>query len=107
MIKNGDVWDIGQTVNSWSRFLYLDSKWYYAVGYEYSLFKSQLYEYDNAELPQLYEYDNAELSKLVNEDYDGETKLVGNIFTDDMGLDFSQCDEVLQAIRNYKLNKLL
>ena len=96
MIKNGDVWDIGQTVNSWSRFLYLDSKWYYAVGYEYSLFKSQLYEYDGGEL-----------TKLVNEDYDCETKLIGNIFTDDMDLDFSQCHEVLKSIRDYRLNQLL
>jgi hypothetical protein len=97
MIKNGDVWDIGQTVNR-SRFLYLDSKWYYAVGYErkYSLFKSQLYEYDGGEL-----------SKLVNEYDGGETKLVGNIFTDDMDLDFSQCHEVLQSIRDYRLNKIL
>lgn len=104
MIKNGDVWDIGQTVNSWSRFLYLDSKWYYAVGYEYSLFKSQLdWKFGTITL----QYDGGELTKLVNEDYDGETKLVGNIFTDDMDLDFSQCHEVLQAIRDYRLNQLL
>ncbi len=38
MIKNGDIWDIGQTVNGNSRFLYLNDKWYYATGYNKELF---------------------------------------------------------------------
>jgi hypothetical protein len=89
MIKNGDIWDIGQTVNGVSRFLYLDGRWYYARS-----------------LVMRYNYDESELTKAVTLD-DDETELIGNIFTDDMGLDFSQCDEVLQDIRNYKLNQLL
>ena len=95
MIKNGDIWDIGQTVNGNSRFLYLNDKWFYATGYNKELFISLIYQYDGSEL-----------TKSITEDYDDETKLIGNIFTDDMGLDFSQCDEVLQAIRDYKLNQL-
>ena len=58
-MNNGDIWDIGQTVNGVSRFLYLDSKWYYAVGYDKGMFKSELYQYDGSEL-----------TKLITEDYD-------------------------------------
>ena len=96
MIKNGDIWDIGQTVNGNSRFLYLNDKWFYATGYNKESFTSSIYQYYGSEL-----------TKLITDDYDDETELIGNIFTDDMGLDFSHCDEVLQAIRNYKLNQLL
>lgn len=96
MIKNGDIWDIDQTVNGVSRFLYLDSKWYYATGYNKEMFKSELYKYDGSEL-----------TKLIKEDYDDETTFIGNIFTDDMGLDFSECAEVLRALREWKLNKIL
>lgn len=100
MIKNGDIWDIGQTVNGNSRFLYLNDKWFHATGYA-SLVNKELF------ISSIYQYDSSELTKLITEDYDDETRLIGNIFTDDMDLDFSQCDEVLQAIRDYKLNQLL
>lgn len=29
VIKNGDIWDIAQTVNGVSRFIYIDNTWYY------------------------------------------------------------------------------
>jgi hypothetical protein len=29
IIKNGDIWDIGQTVNGVSRFVFIDGIWYY------------------------------------------------------------------------------
>jgi hypothetical protein len=93
MIKNGDIWDIGQTVNGVSRFLYLDNTWYYA--------RSLVFKYN---------YDESQLIDLITLDEDESVKLIGNIFTDNElkeGLDFSQCDEVLQAIRDYKLNQLL
>ena len=96
IIKNGDIWDINQTVNGNSRFLYLNDKWHYATGYNKELFISSIYQYDKNEL-----------TKSITEDYDNETKLIGNIFTDDMKLDFSQCQEVIQAIREYKLNNII
>lgn len=95
MIKNGDIWDIGQTVNGVSRFLYLGSKWYYVIEYDKGMFVSELYQYDGGEL-----------TKFI-EDYDDETKLIGNILTDDMDLDFSDCLEVLMTLREWKLNKIL
>jgi hypothetical protein len=44
-INNGDVFDIGQTVNGVSKFLYFNDKWYY---FEERL--SREYEYDQNEL---------------------------------------------------------
>jgi hypothetical protein len=44
-IKNGDVFDIGQTVNGVSRFLWFNGKWYY--------FEERMtweYEYDQEDL---------------------------------------------------------
>jgi hypothetical protein len=95
-LKKGDIYDIGQTVNGVSRFLYLDNKWYYA--------RSIVLKYN---------YDDEELTNLILEetplglDY---VKLIGNIFDDIQlrnGLDFSKCPEVLLAIRDNKLNELL
>ena len=45
-IKNGDVFDIGQTINGISKFLYFNDQWYYfeerfSLEYEYDL-KSDL-----------------------------------------------------------------
>ena len=64
-INNGDVYDIGQTVNGVSRFVYVGGKWYY---FERRVF----YEY---------EYDNLELFDLVRDIHgDGDVKFLGNIF---------------------------
>ena len=47
-INNGDIFDIGQTVNGVSRFLWLNNKWYYvAEG------TTREYEYDQDDLTQL------------------------------------------------------
>jgi len=67
-IKNGDVYDMGQTVNGVSRFLFFNEKWHY--------FEERL--------SREYEYDQDELTKLVKESYDNdfnEVKYIGNIFT--------------------------
>jgi len=67
-IKNGDVYDMGQTVNGVSRFLLFNEKWHY---FEERLSKE-------------YEYDQDELTKLVKEAYENdfnEVKYIGNIFT--------------------------
>jgi hypothetical protein len=63
-ILDGDVYDIGQTVNGCQRFLYIDNMWYY---------------FDEQILHQ-YEYDLEELIKLVSESDYVEVKFLGNIF---------------------------
>ncbi len=91
-MKEGDIYDIGQTVNGVSRFLYLDNKWYYV--------RSVVMRYNYAE---------SELTKAVTLDEDDSVKLIGNIFTNDelmVGLDFSECPEILSEIRERKLKKL-
>ena len=91
-MKDGDIYDIGQTVNGTSRFLYLDGKWYYA-----------------SSLVMRYNYDESELTKTVTLDEDDSVELIGNIFTDDElrgGLDFSKCPEILSLIREKKLKEL-
>jgi hypothetical protein len=47
-IKNGDVFDIGQTVNGVSRFLWFNNIWYY---FEERL--SREYEYNQNDLTQI------------------------------------------------------
>lgn len=61
---NGNVYDIGQTINGVSRFLFLNETWYY--------FEKRL----SIE----YEYDQQDLTKLVTENEFEEVKLLGNIF---------------------------
>jgi hypothetical protein len=63
-IVNGNVYDIGQTVNGISRFLYLNGKWYYF----------------EATFSREYEYDQDDLTKLLKENEFDEVKLLGNIF---------------------------
>ncbi len=91
-MNEGDIYDIGQTVNGVSRFLYLDNKWYYARS-----------------LVMRYNYDESELTKTVTLDEDDSVKLIGNIFIDVelvSGLDFSECPEILGEIREKKLKEL-
>ena len=62
-IKNGDVFDIGQTVNGVSKFLWLNNTWYY--------FEERMtYEY---------QYDQEDLTKLVNDNEFDEVTYCGNI----------------------------
>lgn len=63
-LKNGDVYNIGQTINGIQNFLYLGDTWFY-----YS-----------KDLNREYEYDQVELTQLVRENEFGEVTLVGNIF---------------------------
>jgi hypothetical protein len=65
-IKNGDVFDIGQTVNGVSRFLWFNDKWYY--------FEERL--------SREYEYDQNDLTKLViDSGYFEEVTFIKNILT--------------------------
>jgi hypothetical protein len=63
-IKNGDVFDIGQTVKFVSKFLWFNNKWYY--------FEERL--------SSEYEYDQDELTKLVIDNEFDEVTFVKNIF---------------------------
>ena len=66
-IKNGDIFNIGQTVNGVDTFLFKEGKWYY----------------HSDQLKREYEYDQEELTQLILRDelmgFD-EVTLVGNIF---------------------------
>ncbi len=65
LIENGDVYDIGQTVNGVSVFLYFNGQWFY--------FKRRL--------SRLYEYDQSDLTKCVlNESTTEDIKFIKNIF---------------------------
>ena len=61
---NGNVYDIGQTINGVSRFLFFNYRWYYFV----EGFTNE------------YEYDQQDLTKLVTENEFNEVNLLGNIF---------------------------
>ena len=63
-LKNGDVFDIGQTVNGVSKFLWFNNIWYY---FEERMSKS-------------YEYDQSDLTKLVVENEFEEVTFIKNIF---------------------------
>lgn len=83
VIRNGDIWDIGQTVNGVSLFVYIDNcryrqsvyidnKWYY---YEERTL--------NSEGLVVYEYLQEELTAAIIEDVSNgwnECKRIGNIF---------------------------
>jgi hypothetical protein len=64
IINNGDIFDIGQTVNGVSKFLWFNEKWYY--------FEERL--------SREYEYDQDELTKLVRNDEFEEVTFIKNIF---------------------------
>ena len=67
--ENGDLYDIGQTVNGISRFVFLNYKWYY--------FEKRLFDE--------YQYGHDRLSNLiVEDDFMGynDVKYLGNIFDD-------------------------
>lgn len=64
-IKNGDVYDIGQTVNGVSKFLWLNGKWHY-----FEERHSVEYEYDQNGLTQL----------IKDSGYFGEVTFIKNIF---------------------------
>jgi hypothetical protein len=64
-INNGDVFDIGQTINGVYKFLWFNNKWYY--------FEERL--------SSEYEYDQNNLTKLVLDNEFDEVTLIKNIFT--------------------------
>ena len=63
IINNGDIFDIGQSVNGVSTFIYLNEKIYYF--------------YDD-KIQREYEYDDKEIYYLITFNYDGDVKFIGN-----------------------------
>lgn len=64
-IKNGDVFDIGQTVNGVSEFIWFANSWYY--------FGENMY--------RKYEYDQEDLTNTVlNIDYFHKITFIRNVF---------------------------
>ena len=68
-INNGDVFDIGQTVNGVSKFLWFNNVWHY--------FEERL--------SREYEYNQKELSKLVSDNEFKEVTFIKNIFIETYG----------------------
>lgn len=66
-IEHGDVFDIGQTVNGVSTFLWFNNIWYY--------FKEEIFSYLNE-----YEYDQDDLTNLILNDEFEEVTFIKNIF---------------------------
>lgn len=67
-IKHGDIFDIGQTVNGVSRFIYLSGLWYY--------FEDML--------NSIYEYSQEDLTDVVmNKSGLEDIEYIGNIFESD------------------------
>ena len=67
-MQNGNVFDIGQTINGISKFLFYNNKWFY-----YS-----------EEMNREYEYPQEDLTKLIHDDkMNGwnEVTFLGNIFS--------------------------
>jgi hypothetical protein len=75
---NGDVFDIGQTVNGVSKFLYYNDKWFY-----YSERITREYEYSHEDLTKLLHDDKmnvvvafAEIDEDCNSYVQAKTKLI-------------------------------
>ena len=62
-MNNGDVFDVGQTINGVSQFLWFNKEWYYFV----------------KGLTHKYEYDQDDLTNLVQLNEFDEIKYLGNI----------------------------
>ena len=65
---NGDVYDVGQTVNGISKFIYFNDRWHYYA----------------EDMTREYEYPQEDLTKLIHDDkmngWD-EVTFLGNIFS--------------------------
>jgi hypothetical protein len=67
-IYNGDIYELGQSINGISRFIFYNEKWFYY----------------NEVLNSEYEYDQQGLTDLIHEDYIngfGDVTYLGNIFS--------------------------
>jgi len=62
-INNGDIFDIGQTVNGISTFIYLNEKIYY---------------FYDGKVQREYEYDSSDIYYTIAFNYDGDIEFIGN-----------------------------
>lgn len=69
-IKNGDIFDIGQTVNGVSTFLWFNNTWYY--------FNEERFSYLDE-----YEYDQDDLTNLILNDEFEQVTFIKNIFNNE------------------------
>ena len=70
IINNGDVFEIGQTVNGVSKFLFFNDKWYYF----------------DKQMSREYEYDQNDLTKsVININEFEEITMIKNIFNESYG----------------------
>lgn len=69
IIENGDVFDIGQTVNGVSTFLWFNNTIFY-------------FTYDMPNRDMEYEYDKEDLTKLVKDNEFNEVGFIKNILDD-------------------------
>lgn len=68
LLYNGDVFDIGQTVNGVSRFIYFNDRWHY--------FEERI--------TREYEYSQEDLTELIRQDKlngTDEVTFLGNVFS--------------------------
>lgn len=68
LLHNGDVYDIGQTINGVSRFIYWNDKWHY--------FEERI--------TREYEYSQEDLTELIRQDKlngTDEVTFLGNVFS--------------------------
>lgn len=83
-LRNGDIYDLGSTVNGVSRFVYIEGTWYY---FEERLMR--VYEYDQKSLQD----------SLLNVSGIEESEFIGNIF-DISKLTITE-EEIEQAAEEY------
>ena len=86
-IKNGDIFDIGQTVNGISKFLWFNNKWHYF----------------NETMSYEYQYSQEDLTKLISENEDASVKFICNIFIPNnsaLNILFNEISERIKFLNN-------
>ena len=77
LVKNGDIWDIGQTINGVSRFVFIDNIWYY---YEERMLYNDPKKSAAPNTLSEYEYEYSSITDVIRAVYSGSTRRrVGNV----------------------------
>ena len=75
-LNDGDIYDIGQTINGYDKFLWLNGKWWYLTA-EADENKEYL-KHPNEQMS--YQYSQEDLTKLVTLNEFDEVKFIRNVF---------------------------